>query len=91
MAENRIVVRKPESGELEKLGIDSWPTWECGVSTFDWTYGDRETAYVFEGRVQVKTDRGTVEVSGGDLVVFEAGLSCTWKVIEPIRKVYRFE
>jgi uncharacterized cupin superfamily protein len=31
-----------------------------------------------------------VRFGAGDLVVFAAGLSCTWEVHAPVRKHYRF-
>jgi uncharacterized cupin superfamily protein len=31
-----------------------------------------------------------VRFGAGDLVVFDAGLSCTWDVHAPVRKHYRF-
>ncbi|MCK4994126.1 MAG: cupin domain-containing protein [Candidatus Omnitrophica bacterium] len=85
-----ITVRKPMQEELDNLNIKSWGTWECEKSTFDWTYSERETAYVFEGKVTVKTANQEVSFGSGDLVVFPKGLSCTWTVEEPIRKVYKF-
>ncbi|MBU1044366.1 MAG: cupin domain-containing protein [Candidatus Omnitrophica bacterium] len=86
----KIEVKKPSQKELDALGIKNWSAWECEKSTFDWTYSDRETAYVFEGKVKVKTAEQEVSFGAGDLVVFPKGLSCTWTVIEPIRKVYKF-
>jgi uncharacterized cupin superfamily protein len=85
-----IKVSKPTQEELDQLGIKSWSPWECEKSTFDWTYSDKETAYVFEGKVTVKTPDQQVSFGTGDLVVFPKGLSCTWTVEEPIRKVYKF-
>ena len=85
-----IEVRKPEQGELEKRGILTWPIWTCEPSVFDWTYADRETCYILEGRVTVETDKGSVIFGPGDLVVFPEGLSCIWKVEEAVRKHYSF-
>ena len=87
---NEIKITRPSEEELDNLGIDSWSPWECEPSTFDWEYSDRETAYVFEGKVKVKTPSGEVEINKGDLVEFPKGLKCTWTVIEKIRKVYKF-
>jgi len=87
---SEIKITRPDDEELKKLGIDSWSTWECEPSTFDWEYSDKETAYVFDGKVKVKTPTGEVEINKGDLVEFPEGLKCTWTVIEPIRKVYKF-
>ena len=86
----KIEIKKPSQQELDKLGIKNWSTWECAKSTFDWTYSDREIAYVFEGKVKVKTVNQEVNFGAGDLVVFPKGLVCTWTVQEPIRKVYKF-
>ncbi len=86
----KIEVRKPTEQELKKLGVDSWPTWTCPVSEFDWTYDDTETCYFYEGKVIVETPDGDVEIGKGDLVTFPKGLKCRWKVLEPVRKVYSF-
>jgi uncharacterized cupin superfamily protein len=41
--------------------------------------------------VVVTPDGGEpVEVGAGDLVTFPRGMSCTWKVVEPVRKHYNF-
>ena len=86
----KIEIRKPDEGELEKRGILSWPVWSCEPSAFDWSYSDRETCYILEGRVTVETDEGSVSFGPGDLVVFPEGLSCVWKVEEAVRKHYTF-
>lgn len=86
-----IKITRPSKEELEKLGTANWSPWSCPVSTFDWEYDMEETAYVFEGRVEVETPSGKVDISGGDLVTFPKGLKCKWKVLEPIRKVYVFK
>ena len=95
---NQIKIAKPSPEEQKKLGLPakpirtgSWSVWECEPSTFDWQYSDKEVCYVYEGHVKVKTKDQEVEIGKGDLVTFPKGLSCTWKVIEPIRKVYKFE
>ncbi len=85
-----IIVKKPTQEELDSLGIKDWGVWECEKSIFDWTYSDKETCYIYKGKVTVKTDEGEVSFESGDLVVFPKGLSCTWTVEEPVRKVYKF-
>lgn len=86
-----IQIEKPDEKKLEQLGIKDWGRWECEPSTFPWEYDDKETAYVFEGNVTVKTEDGEEVTFGpGDLVTFPKGLKCTWTVHETIRKVYRF-
>ncbi|MDH7503225.1 MAG: cupin domain-containing protein [Verrucomicrobiia bacterium] len=86
----KIEVRKPTQQELNSLGVSSWPIWTCGVSTFDWHYGETETCYLLEGKVTVEAEGKSVSFGKGDLVVFPQGLSCVWKVAEPVRKHYRF-
>ncbi|MCU7837172.1 MAG: cupin domain-containing protein [gamma proteobacterium symbiont of Taylorina sp.] len=86
----KIEVRKPQDNELDDSGILNWPIWECEPSTFDWAYSDKETCYLLEGEVTVKTDSETVNFSAGDIVVFPAGLSCVWEVKKVVRKHYEF-
>ena len=67
-----------------------WLVWECEPSVFDWHYDQTEQAYVFEGRVTVKTDKETVLIAPGDFVTFPKGLSCRWEISDKVRKVYTF-
>jgi len=75
-------------GQLENNG--KWSIWECEPSKFDWHYDSVELAYVFEGRVIVKTAEQEVEIKAGDFVTFPSGLDCTWDISEGIKKVYQF-
>lgn len=84
-----VKVKKPTKKELDALRVESWSPWECEPSTFDWTYDDEETFYVYEGKVRVKTPSGEVAFGKGDLVTFPKGMTCTWTVEETIRKRYR--
>jgi uncharacterized cupin superfamily protein len=80
----------PESTIAEQ-GIRDWPVWTCPVSTFAWTYGEREICLLLEGEVTVIPQEGEpVRFGAGDLVTFPAGLRCTWEVHAPVRKHYRF-
>ncbi len=85
-----IEIRKLSEEEMKSLGVFTWPTWECGVSKFDWTYTDKETCYLLEGQVTVECDGKSVSFGKGDFVVFPKGLKCVWKVTAPVRKHYRF-
>ncbi|MBU1863675.1 MAG: cupin domain-containing protein [Candidatus Omnitrophica bacterium] len=86
-----IKIEKPTEEKLKSLNINSWSSWGCEVSTFDWEYSSDEQAYALEGKVKVKPVAGKeVEINKGDLVTFPQGMQCTWKVLEPIKKVYRF-
>ncbi|MBZ0273579.1 cupin domain-containing protein [bacterium] len=87
---SEIKIRKATDDDLERLGVSDWATWTCKPSTFDWEYRDKETCYVLEGEVRVKTGAGEVSFGAGDIVTFTKGLRCVWTVIKPVRKVYRF-
>ncbi len=84
------IEHNPSKARLKELGVESWSEWRSPVTKFDWEYSGVEMAYVYEGRVKVKSAVEEVEIKAGDLVTFPDGLKCTWNVIEPIRKVYNF-
>ncbi len=95
---SEIKVEQPSPDRIMALNIPSeakatgqWSVWTCEPSTFDWHYEQTEVAYVYEGRVMVKTADGEVEIKAGDLVTFPEGLSCTWQVVESTKKVYTFQ
>jgi uncharacterized protein len=81
----------PDQALLDQLGINSWPIWEKEASEFPWHYDEQETCYLLEGDVIVTPEGGEpVRFGAGDLVTFPPGMSCTWEVIKPVRKHYRF-
>jgi uncharacterized protein len=85
------VDHNPSRDLLNRLGVSNWPTWSKEVSVFPWTYSDPETAYVLEGEVVVTPTGGEpIKFAKGDLVVFPAGMSCTWEVKQPLCKHYKF-
>ena len=86
----KIVIKKLTEEELTKLGVFDWPIWECEVSEFPWTYSEKESCYILDGEIEVKTEDETVKIHPGDFVVFPEGLSCEWKVTQPVRKHYSF-
>ncbi|XP_038889944.1 uncharacterized protein LOC120079700 [Benincasa hispida] len=86
------VEKNPPESKLTELGVRKWPKWGCGPSKFPWTYSDKETCYLLEGKVKV-TPAGSeesVEIGAGDLVVFPKGMSCTWDVSVAVDKHYNF-
>ena len=83
-----VVVRKPT--DPEKAAIMRQPTWECGVSKFDWYYDSEETCLLVAGEVTVTYDGGSVSFKAGDYVTFPKGLSCVWDVSKPVKKHYIF-
>ena len=86
----RITVEKPTPERLRELGTDSWEVWEKEPSTFPWHYDERETCRLLEGEAVVEAPGQRVEFGAGDLVVFPAGLDCTWTVKKAIRKRFKF-
>ncbi len=86
-----IHIEKPTEEKLEKLNVRSWPVWEKEVSEFPWFYDEKEICYILEGEVIVTPDNGTpVSFGQGDMVIFDEGLRCTWKINKSIRKHYQF-
>ena len=85
-----IKVEQLQNDKLNALDVSSWPTWQSPVCEFDWHYDSTELAYILEGRVIVVTSQGEVEIKKGDYVTFPEGLSCKWKVLEAIKKHYKF-
>jgi len=86
----KIIIEKPSEEKLKQLNVSSWGIWECEPSTFDWHYDDRETCYLLEGKVTVKTGDQEVQLEKGDLGIFPKGLDCVWMVHEKVKKHYQF-
>jgi uncharacterized protein len=86
------IERRLNTDRLDEMEITSWPIWEKEVSEFPWHYDEMETCYLLEGDVIVIPQGGSepVRFGKGDLVTFPKGMSCTWKVLKPVRKHYRF-
>jgi uncharacterized cupin superfamily protein len=86
-----LIEHNPSPAKLEVMGVYDWPIWTKEVSTFPWTYDQQETCYLLAGEVTVTPDEGDpVQFSAGDLVIFPAGLSCTWDIREAVEKHYDF-
>ena len=51
---------------------------------------DKESCYIIEGDVEVKTDTESVKFKAGDFVVFPQGLKCIWKINKAVKKHYKF-
>ena len=65
---NEITVEhKPSADRIEKLGVYGWAIWEKEVSTFPWSYDEREICYFLAGDV-------TVSPKGGAPVRWERGI-----------------
>jgi len=86
----QIQIQQLSEAEIQQKGINSWPIWTCGISEFDWEYSEQESCLLLEGQVEVTADLETVRFSAGDFVVFPKGLQCKWKVIQAVKKHYKF-
>ena len=86
-----VIVKKPS--DAERVLCETWPTWGCDVSEFDWEYTQTETCLLIEGEVTVTDvpDSGeSVSFAAGDYVVFPVGLRCNWNVTKAVKKYYDF-
>jgi len=87
----QIKIQKLSPEELKQRGVEQWPIWTKEASEFPWTYDEKETCYILEGKVIVTPEAGApVEIKKGDFVEFPVGLNCTWKIVQDIRKHYQF-
>ncbi len=61
--------------------------WECSEGSFVWHYGEDETVYIISGEVFISTETGEERRLGqGDMAFFPGGVSCNWRVTQPIKK-----
>jgi uncharacterized cupin superfamily protein len=82
-------VWQPNPGEINET--QDWGIWNKEVSEFPWYYSERETCYILEGEAEAfDKDGNRIQFKTGDMVQFEQGLECTWKIKKDIRKRYRF-
>ena len=84
------VESNPSPERLKELKVETWSPWSCEVSEFDWEYSETESCYFLEGEVIVEAKGQRVQIKKGDLAFFPKGLTCVWKVLKPVRKVYKF-
>lgn len=88
---NILVEHHASGAKLEVMGVYDWAEWSKEVSEFDWHYDRTETCYFLDGRVIVTPDGGEpVEMGAGDMVIFPAGMSCRWQILEDVLKHYNF-
>ena len=81
--------KKATTEEIEQSS--SWGTWSKEPSEFPWYYDEKETCYILEGNATVTDTNGNqLSFGPGDLVEFEQGLECTWKIDKTIKKKYKF-
>lgn len=88
---DRINIESLNEDEIEKRGIKGWGIWEKEPSEFDWSYTQEEHCYILNGRADIETEDGVVEIKEGDYVIFPVGLKCRWTVKDGIKKYYDFK
>ncbi len=82
-------VWQPTSEEIAKTS--GWGTWSKETSEFPWFYDETETCFILEGEASATDDKGnSIHFKAGDMVKFEKGISCTWKIKKDIKKRYLF-
>lgn len=82
-------VWKPTDQEI--ANTSSWGTWSKEESEFPWFYDEMETCYILEGEAKAWDKNGNkIAFKAGDMVQFEQGLECTWKITNAIKKKYKF-
>ena len=80
---------KPTPAQVVEAG--SWGIWGKEPSEFPWSYPEKETCLILEGSATVISAAGDrLDFETGDLVEFEAGLECTWKIHDSIKKRFKF-
>lgn len=87
----KIEVKTLTEAQINEMGIRQWPVWTKEKSRFDWYYDSSEMCLILEGKIKVHTETEVVDINKGDFVTFPQGLACTWEVLEPVRKHYKFE
>ncbi len=85
------MMHKKKPTEQDIAGTETWGTWNREPSEFPWYYSEKETCYILEGSARVTAENGeAIEFGKGDMVTFEAGLKCTWRIDNTIRKRFKF-
>ena len=83
-----IVISQPTSEQ--EATCKTWPIWQHEPSTFDWTYTDKETCLLLEGKVTVSDSAASVSFQAGDRVELPEGLVCVRTIHEAVVKHYTF-
>ncbi|MBN2485547.1 MAG: cupin domain-containing protein [Bacteroidales bacterium] len=79
----------PTEREIENT--KAWGNWSKEVSEFPWFYDDQETCFILEGEAEVSDEKGNIiRFKAGDMVQFEEGLECVWKITRAVKKRYIF-
>jgi uncharacterized cupin superfamily protein len=81
-------VWQPDKDEVDQTS--DWSIWNKEVSEFPWYYSEMETCYILSGEAEVEDSSGQgIHFKEGDMVSFEKGLQCTWKIKKDISKRFK--
>ncbi len=83
-----IIISVPTAEQVATC--KTWPIWQHEPDRFDWTYTDKETCLLLEGKVTVSDSDASVSFQAGDMVELPEGLVCVWTIHETVRKNYSF-
>ena len=82
-------VWKPTPEEVKVT--DNWETWSKEASEFSWSYDDKESCYILQGEAIATDSNGnSILFKAGDMVQFDKGLKCIWKIKQDLKKKYKF-
>ena len=85
------MMKKRKASREDISGTSGWGVWQKEPSEFPWYYSQKETCYILEGTATVTASDGeTLAFGAGDLVEFERGLECRWKIDQKIVKRFQF-
>ena len=83
-----IIISQPTAEQ--EATFRTWPIWQHEPDRFDWTYTDKETCLLLDGKVTVSDSSASVSFQTGDMVEFPKGLVCVWTIHEAVVKHYTF-
>ena len=75
---------------IKESEIKKWTIWTCIISSFDWTYNDKESCLLLKVEVTQLLGGEPVSLDEGDLNIFPKGKNFRCDVHKGVRKHYRF-
>ncbi len=86
------VIHQASKADLGAQGVFDWSLWSHPEAKFPWSYEDKESCYLLEGKVTVTPKNGKpVTIVKGDLVTLPKGLKCDWEILEAVKTHYKFD
>lgn len=80
------------ASEKDYHDTESWSILEHDVDEFPWIYPVAETCLILEGSALISDEKANkLYISEGDMVFFEKGLHCHWKITKRLVKRYKLK